>query len=116
MVRPAPRAEAAAHDPGVVVEEDRAAERLLVHERPELDLDPELLHRLPPGRLLGGLAVLDAAAREEVVGVPVAHTPDESDLAVLDEDDPCPGEEHLHSSRNASSAAQRGSATASSWA
>ena len=69
MVGPAARAEAPTHDPGVVVEEDRAAERLLVHERPQLDLDAELLDRLAAGRLLGRLAVLDATAREEVVGM-----------------------------------------------
>ncbi len=57
--------------------------------------------------------VLDAAAREEVVRVPVAHAPDQGDAAVLDDHDPRRGAGSA-SSRNASSAAQRGSATVSS--
>ena len=36
------------------------------------------------GRLLRGLALLDPAAREEVVGVPVTDAADQRDLAVLD--------------------------------
>src|SRR4051794_151645 len=43
VVGPAARAEAAADDPGVVVEEDGAPEGFLVDERAELDLDAELL-------------------------------------------------------------------------
>src|SRR6185369_8426724 len=90
VIGPAARAEAAADNPGVVVEEDRAAEGLLVDERPQLDLDAELLDRLATSGLLGRLPLLHPATGKEVVRVTVADATDQRDFAVLDEHDAGP--------------------------
>src|SRR5690349_10296582 len=100
MIRPAAGAEAATDDPGVVVEEDGAAERLLMHERPELDLDAELLDRLTSRGILRRLPVLDPTTGEEVIGVTVTDPTDERHLAVLDEHDAGTRGQHAHSSRS----------------
>src|SRR5687767_11126943 len=58
------------------LEETRPLEDLLVEHLAQHDVDAELLARLPDRRLLGRLAALDAATREEEVGTPVANALD----------------------------------------